>query len=339
MLAKPVGIGQKALDAFNGKLLVGDETVSNGMVPHAVGVILAQQYSVNKGIHLFGDWARESVSKELQQLHNYMTYMPVYAHKLTPEQRCEALNLLIFITEKIYGRIKSRACVDGSAHRARAEKGAAASPTVMNDSVLITSAIDAHKGRHEITCDIPGAFLHAKLDEEVVMLLRGQLADLMVMIEPELYGPYLFKNDKGENMLYIRMLKAMYGLLRSALLFYLKLVEDLKADRFELNEYNPCVANKMVNRSQMTVTWHVDDLKMSHKDKKVLDKFVAYLKGIYGDGLTVKEGDYHDYLGIARSVKMSMIKHLEKAFEDFQEDVSPGPPGPHLLRHRTIFSQ
>jgi hypothetical protein len=35
------------------------------------------------------------------------------------------------------------------------------------------------------------------------------------------------------------MLKAMYGLLRSALPFYLKLVEDLKADGFELSEYDP----------------------------------------------------------------------------------------------------
>ena len=38
------------------------------------------------------------------------------------------------------------------------------------------------------------------------------------------------------------MLKAMYGLLRSALLFYLKLVKDLTEFGFELNEYDPCVA-------------------------------------------------------------------------------------------------
>jgi hypothetical protein len=154
----------------------------------------------------------------------------------------------------------------------------AASPTVMNDSVLITSAIDAHEGRRVITCDIPGASLHAELDEEVVMLLRGQLADLMVLINPELYGPYLFKNGKGESMLYVCMLKAMYGLLRSALLFYLKLVEDLRADGFELNEYDPCVANKMVNGTQLMVTWHLDDLKMSHKDDAVLKRLVTYLK-------------------------------------------------------------
>ena len=95
----------------------------------------------------------------------------------------------------------------------------------------------------------------------------------------------------------------------------------------------------------MTVTWHVDDLKMSHKDKKVLHKFVAYLKGIYSDGLTVNEGNYHDYLGVnhdysnrkARSVKMLMIKNLEKAFEDFPEDISrpaSTPASDHLFRVR-----
>ena len=90
----------------------------------------------------------------------------------------------------------------------------------MNDSVMIQSTIDAHEEREVVTLDIPGAFLHADLDEEVVMLLRGQLADLMVEVDRELYGPYLRKTKKGESILYVRMLKAMYGLLRSALLFY-----------------------------------------------------------------------------------------------------------------------
>jgi hypothetical protein len=38
---------------------------------HIVGVVLAQQYSINKGIQLFGDAAKESVKKELRQLHDY----------------------------------------------------------------------------------------------------------------------------------------------------------------------------------------------------------------------------------------------------------------------------
>jgi hypothetical protein len=61
---------------------------------------LAQQYSVNKGIQLFRDRARELVRKELQQLHDYATYTPVHAHELTPDQKKQALALLFFITEK-----------------------------------------------------------------------------------------------------------------------------------------------------------------------------------------------------------------------------------------------
>eukprot|EP00804_Cyclotella_cryptica_P026253 CCRYP_019832-RA/>CCRYP_019832-RA protein AED:0.47 eAED:0.47 QI:0/-1/0/1/-1/0/1/0/53 len=51
----------------------------------------------------------------------------------------------------------------------------------------------------------------------------------------------------------------MYGTLMAALLFYRKLVSELKSKRFVVNPYDPCVANKNVNGKQLTVTWHVDD--------------------------------------------------------------------------------
>ncbi len=53
------------------------------------------------------------------------------------------------------------------------------------------------------------------------------------------------------------MQKAIYGLLKSALLFYKKLVADMESVRFKSNPYDPCVANTEVNRTQMTVCWHV----------------------------------------------------------------------------------
>ena len=65
-------------------------------------------------------------------------------------------------------------------------------------------------------------------------------------------------------LLYVCCAKAVYGLLRSALLFYKKIVKDLKAYGFELDPHDPCVVTKMVNGSQMTAVWHVDDLKVSH---------------------------------------------------------------------------
>ena len=83
--------------------------------------------------------------------------------------------------------------------------------------------------------------------------------------------------SNGKPILYARLLKALYGCLRSALLFYNKLVVDLEAYGFTINPYNPCVANKMVNEKQLDVTWHVDDLKISHVDSKVVTGLIEYL--------------------------------------------------------------
>ena len=113
-----------------------------------------------------------------------------------------------------------------------------------------------------------------------------------------MYQKYVTVRPNGEPILYVRLLKALYGLLRSALLFYKKLRGNLESMGFEVNPYDPCVANKMSNGSQMTVTWHVDDLKISHKDEEELKKIISELGAIYGNKLTVMRGKEHLYLGM-----------------------------------------
>ena len=55
-------------------------------------------------------------------------------------------------------------------------------------------------------------------------------------------------------------------MLVSAMLFYRKLTKALLSYSFELNPYNLCVVNKMVDGEQLTICWHVDDLKSRHID-------------------------------------------------------------------------
>jgi hypothetical protein len=138
--------------------------------------------------------------------------------------------------------------------------------TVATESVFITAIINAHEGRNVACFNIPGAFLHADVDKDITMVLKGRLAELMVQVAPNLYRKYITVDKKGTAILYVKMQKALYGLLRSALLFYKKLLADLESDGFVLNPYDPCVANKVVDGKQMTVCWHVDDLKVSHPD-------------------------------------------------------------------------
>ena len=74
-------------------------------------------------------------------------------------------------------------------------------------------------------------------------------------------------------MLYVRIQKALYGIFESALAFYKLLRKKLEDEGFMVNPYDPCVANKEVNGSQMTVTWHMDDLKVSHVEEAEVEKF------------------------------------------------------------------
>ena len=85
------------------------------------------------------------------------------------------------------------------------------------------------------------------------MRLDGILAEMMVKIAPALYRPFITTNANGKPILYVNHEKALYGQLKSALLFYRKLVADLKSLGFTINDYGPCVANKIVKGHQMTI--------------------------------------------------------------------------------------
>ena len=61
------------------------------------------------------------------------------------------------------------------------------------------------------------------------------------------------------------------------LYFYTKLVSDLRSYGFELNPYDPCVANKIIDGHQLTAIWHVDDMKISHRHPHVVDAMLEWL--------------------------------------------------------------
>ena len=80
------------------------------------------------------------------------------------------------------------------------------------------------------------------------------------------------------------------------------MVSDLIEEGFQLNPYDACVTNKEINGKQFTVVWHVDDLKVSHKDKREVDKFIEFIKTKYEDvnigKVKTSRGKVHKYLGM-----------------------------------------
>jgi hypothetical protein len=57
-----------------------------------------------------------------------------------------------------------------------------------------------------------------------------------------------------------------------------------------------------VKDKQLTVAFHVDDLRVSHADPKAVDDFVSWIKKVYEDPeikkITPSRGNVHDYLGM-----------------------------------------
>ena len=151
---------------------------------------------------------------------------------------------------------------------------------------MITSALEVKEGRGVDIIDIPGAYLHIYMDKYgkqiIIMLLKGKLVELVVMLDPKLRRKYVTYDSKGDIILYVEMNKALYGLLKIELLFYNKFRKDIEAYGFVINPYDPCVANYMIKSNQMTVTWHVDNLKIYHKEPYHITKFDSYLSIIYG---------------------------------------------------------
>ncbi len=133
------------------------------------------------------------------------------------------------------------------------------------------------ENREVVTINIPGAFLHADNEDYVIMKMVGTLVELMVKTNPKMYRQYVVL-EKGRSVLYLQLQKGLYGMMKSALLFYRKLVSELKEMGFEINPYDPCIANKMVNGTQMTIRWQVDDSMMSHVSRDEIMKIVQEIK-------------------------------------------------------------
>ena len=126
---------------------------------HIVCFIMAYQYSMKKGIGLFGKRAEKASLKELKHTHDKDTYTLMDPNKLTKEQKRKALSILFFLTEKRDDRIKGRQVADGRLQRTfnGYKKSDGASPTCSTNGVIITTAIDGHEGRVVAIMDILGA--------------------------------------------------------------------------------------------------------------------------------------------------------------------------------------
>ena len=172
--------------------------------------------------------------------------------------------------------------------------------------------------------------------------MEGTLAELLTKCDPKLYRQYVV-TENNKPVLYVELIKALYGTLRAALIFWRKLTSKLMEWGFTINPYDWCVANKQIEGRQCTLIWHVDDMKISHGDSRVVDGIIRMLEEEFGKEapLTIRRGKIHDYLGMTLDfslddkVQISMEDYIKNMLAELPTDMdgmATTPAAEHLFK-------
>jgi len=87
----------------------------------------------------------------------------------------------------------------------------------------LTWTIDAKEERDVMTADIPNAFIQADMPQPVdggdrtTMKITGHMVDILMKIDPGTYQDFIVL-EKDKKVIYVKVLKAIYGTLTAALL-------------------------------------------------------------------------------------------------------------------------
>jgi hypothetical protein len=148
--------------------------------------------------------------------------------------------------------LRYRACANGSTQRGSFTWDEITSPTLSPDSNLLTLMTDGMEERDVAIANVVGAYLNAAMDDFVSMKVVGREAELMCKLNPE-WRQHLRYDKKNRAVLYVVLKKALYGCIKSALLWYNLYCDTLEGLGFMVNPYDQCVANATINGSTCTI--------------------------------------------------------------------------------------
>ena len=125
---------------------------------------------------------------------------------------------------------------------------------------------------------------------------------MLCEIASEFYEDFVAHDNDNNKISYTSILKLLCGMLKASILHYQKFIGGTSEIRYELNYYDSCVVNKIINAKQHTLLWDMDNIKASHADLKVNDKFAKWAELTCRSKelgyVKICRGKKHDYLRI-----------------------------------------
>jgi hypothetical protein len=148
------------------------------------------------------------------------------------------------------------------------------SPTVALTSVLAMASLAARDGHHVMTLDHKAAYLNATMTGPTVeMMLTPEIAGILCRVDP-MYRKFL----RPDKKILVRLKKALYGCIQSAVLWYNELALTLERIGFNKNQYDICSFDRVRGNTTDRILVYVDDLFITSRDQEVLRSIGEALK-------------------------------------------------------------
>ena len=279
--------------------------------------------------------AKEGIYDEVRTILEFKTWEYVHAKDLTEKQLEEVISCFMFLKNKfgvdnVIEKIKARLVGGGHMQdKIQLDPELISSTTLRTASYNIIVNIAAFEDRDLSVIDIRSAYLQASLPEGVVvfMLIRKDLADIIIELDPSAI-PFL--NEKGQ--LYVRLKKALYGLIQSAKIWYNCLISKLAVIGYYPlpNNMDPNVVIKVMSPDEEhDEEWisilgiHVDDIGIASSKKETM-LIKIHLTDSFGE-VKFQSGDEMDWLGIhivrdrkEKTITLSQISYVERMLSKFK---------------------
>ena len=260
--------------------------VSNEVPDQVAGqenTLALKKMSVKKVLCLIGKDTKEEILKEFRSLFiEKEAIQPVKRSSVTSDQRKQFLRSHMFLDEKHDGKgdfekLKGRLVGDWSTQD-RAPYKHLESPTKNIESVFMILELASRRKMRASKTDFTAVYLNAMIDEseKIMMWLTSEIATILVEEFPEI-GKFV----DNQGRLIVRIIKALYGLVQSAALWFTLIFGFLVELGFKSNWVSKCIMNLDQDGLILTIVLYVDDLlvlwykeeDMHRLVKKLIERF------------------------------------------------------------------
>ena len=262
--------------------------------------LLLTNLSVKKSIRQYGRMTIDSVVKEFANLFREKKVLkPVLRKHLTQEQRKKLLRSHMFLklkkdTKGNIKKMKSRLVGDGRTQDKEFYSNLK-SPTADIESVFMVFELALRSTQGATKVDFSAAYLNAEIEDgdHIYMWLTRELTDILVIYFGELKP---FVNQDGR--LIVKILRALYGLVQSAALWFAMIYGYLTSLGFESNWVSVCILNLERDGRKLTLILYVDDILILWSNYSDTKWLIGKLNGEFNNSLTHETYKGFTYLGM-----------------------------------------